>query len=141
MEVPAVSAKPRQPAGRGLVDASLNGGDAILFERVSQEPGLDTGRPRFPLLEKLLEHCHHNDGTDPRAHGVLEALVIGLCLVLAAEARKDRPASDVDGGAGGLAVTDAGQNAGEGYPDVGTLLLLHLLDGVSPDDVSDFVTK
>jgi hypothetical protein len=141
MEVAGVGAKARQSSGRKLVDARLDSGDTIFLERVREEPGINSRWFRFALLEQLLEHADHAFRTDPRMDYVVESLLVRLRFVLTAEAGEDRATRDVDRRVSDTAVADAGENAGQGDPDVRALFLFHLLHGVASHDVADFVAQ
>src|SRR5437868_3950019 len=88
MEVSGISPKLSERCSWQLIDACLNRLDAVLLERVREEPRIDGARLGLTLRQQFLEHRHHSDRTDSSADDVVESFLVGFCFILAAETRK-----------------------------------------------------
>ena len=108
---------------------------------MSREPSLNCRRLRFALCEQFLKHRHHALRADASADSVDYALLIGLSFVLSAEPSEHGGPTDVDCRRSCLIATDVGENACQSHSNVSTLRLLHLLDAVTKNNVSDFVAE
>src|SRR3954462_13138925 len=107
MEVSRVGAEAGECGRRYLIDSRLDGRDAILLERVSEEPRFDSSGSRLPLLQQLLEHCPHAFRADAGANDIVEPFLIRFGLVCPTEARKQSSTGDVDRGVRHSAIADA----------------------------------
>src|SRR3954462_14053345 len=107
MEVSRVGAEAGECGRRYLIDSRLDGGNAILLERVSEEPGFDSSGSHLPLLQQLLEHRHHAFRADAGANDIVEAFLIRLGLICPAETRKQSSTSNIDRGVRHSAIANA----------------------------------
>ena len=141
VKIPRIPAQPRKRRGGDLIDAGLNCRYAILFQRVSSKPGLDSAGTASALGNQLLEHRHDALWIDSSAHDVVDSLVVRFQLVLPAESGEDSASREINRGAGDLAVADTGEDAGQSDADVCSLRLLHLFHRVPTHHVADLVTE